>query len=133
MNLTESQTYQISCTVETTLKVIAGRWKVLILRDLSDGVKRFGELERNLVGITHKMLAQQLKELEADGIIHREVYAQVPPKVEYSLTELGTTLQPVLEAMHNWGIHYLQTRNYVLDSSKIYDDSDKASFTSDFL
>jgi DNA-binding HxlR family transcriptional regulator len=123
MDLTESQTYKISCTVETTLKVIAGRWKVLILRELSDEVRRFGELERNLVGITHKMLAQQLKELEADGIIHRQVYAQVPPKVEYSLTELGATLQPVLEAMHNWGIHYLQTRSYVVDNSHMHDDT----------
>jgi DNA-binding HxlR family transcriptional regulator len=119
MNLTESQTYQISCTVETTLKVIAGRWKVLILRELSDRVQRFGELKRHLVGITHKMLAQQLKELEADGIIHRHVYAEVPPKVEYSLTELGSSLLPVLAAMHNWGIHYLQSRNNSIGSLEI--------------
>ncbi len=103
---TESN-YKMSCTVETTLKVIGGRWKVLILRELFQGVKRFGELHRALNGITQKMLTQQLREMEQDGLIHREVYLQVPPKVEYSLTDLGKTLQPILEAMHNWGIQYL--------------------------
>ena len=104
-------TYQISCTVEATLKVIGGRWKVLILRELFQGVKRFGELHRALNGITQKMLTQQLREMEQDGIIHREVYLQVPPKVEYSLTELGKTLQPILDAMHDWGIKYLNEKN----------------------
>jgi DNA-binding HxlR family transcriptional regulator len=75
--------------VETTLKVIGGRWKVLIIRELMLGVKRFGELQRALPGITQKMLTQQLREMEEDGIIHRQVYAQIPPKVEYSLTPLG--------------------------------------------
>jgi|SRR6476661_1786577 len=104
-------TYQISCTVEATLRVIGGRWKVLILRELFQGVKRFGELHRALNGITQKMLTQQLREMEQDGIIHREVYLQVPPKVEYSLTELGKTLQPILDAMHDWGIKYLNEKN----------------------
>jgi len=92
----------VCCLVETTLAVIGGRWKVLILQQLWDGVKRFNELHRALAGITHKTLTQQLREMEADGIIHREVYAQIPPKVEYSLTPLGKTLKPVLTAMHNW-------------------------------
>ncbi|MGF1478482.1 MAG: winged helix-turn-helix transcriptional regulator [Cyanophyceae cyanobacterium] len=95
-----------SCPVENTLAVIGGRWKVLILRELLEGVKRFGQLQRAVHGVTQKMLTQQLRELEADGIIHREVYPQVPPKVEYSLTPLGKSLQPILDAMHQWGIQY---------------------------
>src|SRR4051812_27163261 len=93
----------VSCLVETTLAVIGGRWKVLILQQLLEGVKRFNALHRILAGITHKTLTQQLREMEADGIISRKVYPQIPPKVEYSLTELGKTLRPVLTAMHNWG------------------------------
>ena len=92
----------VSCQVETTLAVIGGRWKVLILQQLLDGVKRFNELHRALSGITHKTLTQQLREMEADGIVGRKVYAQIPPKVEYSLTPLGKTLKPVLNAMHAW-------------------------------
>ncbi|PNW54225.1 UNVERIFIED_CONTAM: HxlR family transcriptional regulator [Euhalothece sp. KZN 001] len=97
---------QVSCPVETTLKVIGGRWKVLILRELFRGVQRFGELQRALTGITQKMLTQQLRELEADGIIHRQVYPVIPPKVEYSLTPLGESLQPIIDEMHRWGLHY---------------------------
>jgi DNA-binding HxlR family transcriptional regulator len=97
-----------TCEVETTLKVIGGRWKVLIIRELINGVKRFGELQRSLNGITQKMLTQQLREMEADGIIHREVYPQIPPKVEYSLTDLGESLKPILYAMHDWAINHLQ-------------------------
>jgi DNA-binding HxlR family transcriptional regulator len=93
---------QVSCLVETTLRVIGGRWKVLILRQLFVDVRRFNELRRGLVGITHKTLTQQLREMEADGIVDRKVYPQIPPKVEYSLTPLGKTLKPVLDAMHNW-------------------------------
>ncbi|NJK50407.1 winged helix-turn-helix transcriptional regulator [Candidatus Gracilibacteria bacterium] len=74
------------------------------MRELFQEIKRFGELQRALVGITQKMLTEQLRELEADGIIHREVYPQIPPKVEYSLTELGKSLQPILETMHEWGV-----------------------------
>ncbi|HEY9849602.1 MAG TPA: helix-turn-helix domain-containing protein [Leptolyngbyaceae cyanobacterium] len=101
---------RLSCSVEITLKVIGGRWKVLILRELLGGVKRFGELHRALHGITQKMLTQQLRELEHDGIIDRHVYLQVPPKVEYSLTPLGETLKPILDSMHEWGLKYLQNR-----------------------
>ncbi|MDF5716607.1 MAG: helix-turn-helix domain-containing protein [Rhizonema sp. NSF051] len=97
---------RLTCEVEFTLKVIGGRWKVLIIRELIEGVKRFGELQRSLNGITQKMLSQQLRELEEDGIIHREVYPQIPPKVEYSLTLLGESLKPILYAMHEWGIKY---------------------------
>lgn len=103
-----------TCPVEATLEVIGGRWKVLILRELLVGVRRFNELHRSLQGITQKMLTQQLREMEEDGLVHREVYLQVPPKVEYSLTPLGQSLQPILEVMHQWGadyLHYKQTRD----------------------
>lgn len=101
---------RLTCEVETTLKVIGGRWKVLIIRELLSGVKRFGELQRALPGITQKMLTQQLREMEEDRIIHRQVYAQIPPKVEYSLTPLGASLQPILHAMHEWAVkHFYQT------------------------
>ncbi|NEO31915.1 MAG: helix-turn-helix transcriptional regulator [Symploca sp. SIO3C6] len=99
-----ANTNKVSCPVENTLKVIGGRWKVLILRELFQGVKRFGQLHRALEGITQKMLTQQLREMEADGIVNREVYLQVPPKVEYSLTPLGKSLKPVIDSMHEWGI-----------------------------
>lgn len=102
----EIESDRITCAVEKTLKVIGGRWKVLILRELFSGVKRFNQLQRSLHGITQKMLTQQLREMEADGLIHRQIYAQVPPKVEYSITPLGESLKPVLEAMHNWGENF---------------------------
>lgn len=103
----------VSCLVETTLAVIGGRWKVLVLQQLFGGVQRFNELHRALAGITHKTLTQQLREMEADGIINRKVYPQIPPKVEYSLTPLGKTLKPVLTAMHEWAAGHstrLETR-----------------------
>ena len=87
------QSDRSSCPVEATLEAIGGRWKVLILHELFNGTRRFGELHRSLHGITQKMLTQQLREMERDGLIHREIYTQVPPKVEYSLTPLGKTLQ----------------------------------------
>lgn len=105
------ENHQTECHVETTLKLIGGRWKVLILRELTNGIKRFGELHRGLDGITQKMLTQQLREMEGDGIISREVYPQVPPKVEYSLTPLGESLKPVLKAMHEWGAQYQSEKN----------------------
>jgi DNA-binding HxlR family transcriptional regulator len=101
----------VFCHAEATLTVIGGRWKALILQQLFDGVKRFNELHRALAGITHKTLTQQLRELERDGIVFRRVYAQIPPKVEYSLTPLGKTLRPVLRAMHDWAARHCPERN----------------------
>lgn len=98
---------RLTCAIETTIKVIGGRWKVLILRELSSGVKRFGELQRAISGVTQKMLTQQLREMEHDGLIERVVYVQVPPKVECSLTPTGESLEPVLTAMHDWAIQYM--------------------------
>jgi len=97
---------QVSCPVETTLHVLAGRWKVMVLHYLLSGTKRFNELHRLLKDISHRTLAKQLRELEGDGIISRKVYAQIPPRVEYSLTRLGQSLSPVLQAMHDWGEAY---------------------------
>ena len=93
----------IGCPVETTLDVIGGRWKVLVLHFLLDGAKRFGELTRAVRGISARTLAKQLRELEADGVISRKDYRQIPPKVEYSLTPTGHKLKPVLLAMAAWG------------------------------
>src|SRR5579871_1441031 len=96
------------CPVETTLRIIGGKWKPLILYFLLQDTRRFSELRRLVPGVTQQMLTSQLRELEADGIIRRQVYAQVPPKVEYSLTETGRSLQPLLDWMLEWGKNYLQ-------------------------
>ncbi len=92
-----------NCPMVYTLNMIGGKWKPVILHMLSVGVMRFGELKRNIPPVTQKMLTQQLRQLEEDGLIHRKVYAEVPPKVEYSLTEKGETLKPVLEHLYAWG------------------------------
>ncbi|WP_343615734.1 helix-turn-helix domain-containing protein [Novosphingobium sp.] len=94
------------CAVEITIDVAGGKWKPLILHYLLDGTKRFGELRRLIGGVTQRSLTLQLRQLEEHGVIHREVFAEVPPRVEYSLTERGTTLAPILEAMKQWGETY---------------------------
>lgn len=95
-----------ACPVETTLMLIGDKWKVLILRDLMTGAKRFGELKRSLGQVSQKVLTAQLRDMEACGLVHRQVYAEVPPRVEYSLTELGGSLRPILDAMRSWGEGY---------------------------
>lgn len=87
---------------------MGGKWKALLLWNLSQGTKRFGELQRLLEGVTQKMLTQQLRELEEDGLISRKIYPVVPPKVEYSMTDYGRSLQPVLDAMSEWGEKHFQ-------------------------
>ena len=95
-----------ACPVETTLTLIVDKWKVLILRDLMTGTKRFGELKKSVGNVSQKVLTVQLRAMEANGLVHREVYAEVPPRVEYSLTDLGRSLKPILDAMWNWGENY---------------------------
>ncbi|NDV20128.1 transcriptional regulator [Pseudodesulfovibrio sp. JC047] len=95
------------CSVELTLQVIGGKWKPIILYRLgNEGVLRFSEVKRSIPNITQKMLTQQLRELEKDGVVHREVYAQVPPKVEYSLTQQGQSIMPIIESLCQWGESY---------------------------
>lgn len=98
------------CPVETTLLMISDKWKILIIRDLLDGTKRFGQLKSSVNGISQKVLTSNLRNLESCGLISRKVYAEIPPKVEYSLTELGQSLQPIIETMATWGINY--KKNY---------------------
>ena len=95
-----------ACPVETTLMLIGDKWKVLILRDLMDGTKRFGELKKSIGHVTQKVLTAQLRDMEESGLLTRTVYAEVPPRVEYRLTDLGRSLEPILDAMRNWGEAY---------------------------
>ena len=100
-----------NCPVEATLDLIGGKYKALILWHLSDSILRFSELRQRIPKATPKMLTQQLRELEAHNLIHREVFAVVPPKVEYSLTELGQSLMPILVSMRDWGSSYLRKKS----------------------
>ena len=95
-----------ACPVETTLTLISDKWKVLILRDLLSGTKRFGELKKSIGHVTQKVLTAQLRQMEESGLLTRTVYAEVPPRVEYTLTELGYSLKPILDAMLVWGENY---------------------------
>lgn len=98
-----------ACPVETTLSLISDKWKVLIIRDLLPGTKRFGELKKSVGGVSQKVLTAQLRQMEESGLVTRTVYPEVPPRVEYALTELGYSLKPVLDAMWNWGEEYMNT------------------------
>ena len=95
-----------ACPVETTLTLIGDKWKVLILRDLMPGTKRFGELKKSVGNVSQKVLTAQLRTMEESGLVNRKVYAEVPPRVEYSLTELGKSLKPILDSMRAWGEAY---------------------------
>ncbi|MGM9670724.1 MAG: winged helix-turn-helix transcriptional regulator [Oscillospiraceae bacterium] len=99
-----------ACPVETTLMLIGDKWKVLILRDLMDGTKRFGELKKSIGTVSQKVLTAQLRDMEEKGLLTRKVYAEVPPRVEYTLTETGYSLKPVLDVMWAWGADY-QAKN----------------------
>lgn len=108
-----------NCEKELTLSVIGGKWKMLILWHLGkEGTKRFGELKSLMPGITQRMLVNQLRELEEDQIVHREVFPVVPPKVEYSLTEQGRTLMPILDSMYEWGKNYMENVLEATDGQK---------------
>ena len=94
------------CPVETTLTLISNRWKVLVLRDLFTGTKRFGELKKSLAGISQKVLTANLKDMEQSGLLTRTAYAEVPPRVEYALTDTGRSLKPIIAALFDWGVEY---------------------------
>jgi DNA-binding HxlR family transcriptional regulator len=98
-----------ACPVETALTLMGDKWKVLIVRDLLTGTKRFGELKKSLTGISQKVLTQHLRVMEENGLVHRKVYAEVPPRVEYSLTEPGRSLKLIHDAMWQWGEEYKAT------------------------
>ena len=101
------------CPVETTLLLISDKWKVLIIRDLLPGKKRFGELKKSIGTISQKVLTSNLRAMEESGLISRKVYPEVPPKVEYSLTELGYSLKPILDAMYSWGEDFKQNHQSI--------------------
>ena len=96
------------CPVEITMGLIGDKWKILIIRDLLTGTKRFGELRKSLSGISQKVLTNNLRDMEKSKLIHREVFAEVPPRVEYSLTDTGWSLKPILDSMVKWGNNYSQ-------------------------
>jgi len=107
----------LNCPVDTTLRLIGGKYKSLILWHLMNNTMRHGELQELIPQATPKMLTQQLRELERDGLVHRTVYPVVPPKVEYSLTELGRSLKPILLAMYDWGSAYMRDNNQEISCS----------------
>ncbi len=95
-----------TCPVETTLTLISDKWKVLILRDLLQGTKRFGELKKSIGHVSQKVLTSQLRQMEESGLLTRKIYAEVPPRVEYTLTDVGYSLKPIMDAMWAWGEEY---------------------------
>ena len=99
-----------ACPVETTLALIGDKWKVLILRDLLPGTKRFGELKKSIGSVSQKVLTAQLRDMEEKGLLTRKVYAEVPPRVEYTLTDTGYSLKPILDAMEAWGTDYKRNK-----------------------
>ena len=104
--MSETKATLPACPVETTLTLIGDKWKVLLLRDLMPGTKRFGELKKTVGNVSQKVLTAQLRAMEESGLVQRKVYAEVPPRVEYSLTKLGRSLKPILDSMWVWGEDY---------------------------
>ena len=102
-----------ACPVETTLLLIGDKWKVLILRDLMEGTRRFGELKKSIGAVSQKVLTAQLRDMEEKGLLTRKVYAEVPPRVEYTLTETGYSLKPILDSMVTWGTAYQQQAEHL--------------------
>lgn len=99
------------CPVETTLNILSGKWKGIILYRLLQGKKRFNELNRLIPSVTHRTLTMQLRELEQDKVVKRTVYAEVPPRVEYELTNIGLSMSPIIQSMHDWGLNYQSNIN----------------------
>ena len=118
------------CPVETTLELIGGKYKALILWHLSSGTMRFGQLQKVIHSATPRVLTHQLRELESQSLIKRKVYPVVPPKVEYSMTELGRSLMPILREMRNWGADYLRDKNIEPNCSMMESDTEPVSYFS---
>lgn len=106
MNIEKIKTY--NCPVEAAMDVVGGKYKAQIVYELIDGTKRYNEIQKAIPQATPRMLSKQLKELEEDGVLHRELYPVVPPRTEYSLTEFGSTLVPIVDALYKWGEHYFE-------------------------
>ena len=100
-----------ACPVEMTLQLIGNKWKILILRDLLTGTKRFGELKKSVTGITQKVITSNLRDMESSGLLTREVFPEVPPRVEYTLMDTGYSLEPILDSMYSWGENYKRSLN----------------------
>jgi DNA-binding HxlR family transcriptional regulator len=115
--MSEKISRNIQCPAQATLEVLGGKWKGLILFHLRNEPKRFNQLKSSIPGVTQRMLAKQLRELEADEIVNRKIYKEIPPKVEYSLTAFGLTLRPILEALHGWGASYIDEINRIRNTS----------------
>nr|WP_294942655.1 helix-turn-helix domain-containing protein [uncultured Mucilaginibacter sp.] len=118
--MTKQRHPEYTCSMEAALSVISGKWKVKILNQLLDGPKRYSEIHRGITGITEKMLSQQLRELEEDKIITRKVYPEVPPRVEYTFTDLGKELASIFYALEKWGARFLTVNS---DTIKVADES----------
>lgn len=101
----------LECPLTNSMKVLGGKWKIVIIGHLMQGEKRFGELKREIQGVTQKMLTQQLRELESDGLVHREIYKQIPPKVEYSLTDFGRSIEPILDQLWSFGEKVIEQKS----------------------
>ena len=112
-----------ACPVETTLMLIGDKWKVLILRELMGGTKRFGELKRAIGAVSQKVLTAQLRDMEEKGLLTRKVYAEVPPRVEYTLTDTGYSLKPILDAMVAWGMDYQHKNIAATEGGNAHDDT----------
>ena len=110
MNETSAKKELPACPVETTLTLIGDKWKVLILRDLMPGTKRFGELKKSVGNVSQKVLTAQLRTMEESGLVNRKVYAEVPPRVEYALSDLGESMRPIMDAMEIWGTEYKKSK-----------------------
>ncbi|MEM1108339.1 MAG: winged helix-turn-helix transcriptional regulator [Planctomycetota bacterium] len=114
--MTRKYCWKTGCDVEAALTVIGGKWKPVLLCHLLEGPKRFGELRRLVPNATERMITLQLRELEADGVVHREVFPEVPPRVEYSITDFGRTLEPILVQMQQWGSDFKAKRRAEQDT-----------------
>lgn len=110
-DIIENPKEYFDCPLTTSMNIIGGKWKIVIIGHLMNGEKRFGELKREVQGITQKMLTQQLREMESDGLVHREIYKEIPPKVEYSLTDFGKSLSPILNELWVLGQKILEDKN----------------------